>query len=115
MPGGAGAKRSGVQTERKVRKLFEEFGWRVVRSGGSLGAVDLVCFKGGKVLLVQVKRRAKRKTCKSARVKIEGFDVHTVVDFGGGDFRIERSGSTVSKDSSSLIDFLSRRPYRQLE
>ncbi|MEM2920759.1 MAG: type II toxin-antitoxin system HicA family toxin [Candidatus Bathyarchaeia archaeon] len=108
MPGGAKAKRSGFEAERKVKKLFEAFGWKVVRSGGSLGTTDLACFKSGKVLLVQVKRRTKRRRYRSERIEIEGFEVHTVVDFGGGDFRIDKSGEVISNKSMPLKEFLAK-------
>jgi Holliday junction resolvase len=107
MPGGARAKRSGTEAERKVKRAFEAFGWKVVRSGGSLGAADLACFKSGKVLLVQVKRRAGSRRYTSEYIEIEGFEIYTVVDFGRGDFRIEKSGRIISKRSMSLEDFLS--------
>ncbi|SNZ08294.1 holliday junction resolvase (hjc) [Persephonella hydrogeniphila] len=35
------AKRKGSRVERQVKKIFEEFGYEVVRSAGSLGKADL--------------------------------------------------------------------------
>lgn len=47
----------GRVAEWELRKILENSGFRVVRSGGSKGVVDLVAFnKAGKVRLIQVKR-----------------------------------------------------------
>lgn len=35
------AKAKGSRVERQIKKIFEEFGFEVVRSAGSLGAADL--------------------------------------------------------------------------
>ena len=106
MTGGAGIKRSGTRSERIVKQNFESFGWKVVRSGASLGSADLICFKNGGVLLVQVKRRTGTERYKSDTAEIEHFPVYVVVDFGRGDFRIDKSGAIITKETRTLRDYL---------
>ena len=48
------AKAKGSRVERQVKKIFEEAGFEVVRSAGSLGAADLQIEKIGSI---QVKSR----------------------------------------------------------
>ncbi|WP_297888888.1 Holliday junction resolvase [Sulfurihydrogenibium sp.] len=50
------AKAKGSRVERLVKKIFEEYGFKVVRSAGSLGSADLYVEKIG---LIQVKARKK--------------------------------------------------------
>jgi Holliday junction resolvase len=45
----------GIQRERAVRLHLEEQDYVVVRAAGSLGPVDLVAIKPGRVLFVEVK------------------------------------------------------------
>jgi len=48
------AKAKGSRVEREVKKIFEKYGFEVVRSAGSLGAADLQVEKIGSI---QVKAR----------------------------------------------------------
>ena len=45
----------GANFERTVKKKLEKENWYVLRSAGSHSVVDLVCFRGGEVRLVQCK------------------------------------------------------------
>ena len=45
----------GANFERTVKKKLEKENWFVLRSAGSHSIVDLVCFRGGEVRLVQCK------------------------------------------------------------
>ncbi len=76
-------KRRGYMVERKVRKIFEKFGWYVVKAGASLGYADLVCLKKGKCLLIQVKSTKKKVLYYNdyLKDKLAGFDFYVVVDF----------------------------------
>lgn len=76
-------KRKGYNVERKVRKIFEKYGWYVVRAGASLGVADLVCLKNGKCLLIQVKSTKKKTLYYNdyEKPKFAGFDFFVVVDF----------------------------------
>ena len=47
--------RQGANFERTVKKKLEKENWYVLRSAGSHSIVDLVCFRGGVVRLVQCK------------------------------------------------------------
>ena len=47
----------GARLERLARASLERHGYRVIRSAGSKGAVDLAAFKQDDILLVQVKAR----------------------------------------------------------
>jgi Holliday junction resolvase len=50
------AYRAGRDSEHKVRDDLTDNGYEVIRAAGSKGACDLIAFKPGQVLLVQVKR-----------------------------------------------------------
>ena len=47
--------RQGANFERAAKKKLEKENWYVLRSAGSHSVVDLVCFRGGEVRLVQCK------------------------------------------------------------
>lgn len=56
---GAGLSSRGHDRERQVRRLLEDDDWFVCRSAGSLGDVDLVALKDGKMpRLIEVKSTA---------------------------------------------------------
>ena len=45
----------GANFERAAKKKLEKENWYVLRSAGSHSIVDLVCFRGGEVRLLQCK------------------------------------------------------------
>ena len=45
----------GANFERRAKAKLEKENWIVLRSAGSHSVVDLVCFRGGEVRLVQCK------------------------------------------------------------
>ena len=45
----------GANFERRAKAKLEKENWYVLRSAGSHSIVDLVCFRGGEVRLVQCK------------------------------------------------------------
>ena len=53
------AKIKGTAKERKAKRLLEREGWYVIRSSGSFGVFDLLCFKldADYCLAIQVKSR----------------------------------------------------------
>ena len=42
----------GANFERRIRKHFESQGWTCFRSAGSHSPADLICIKGGEIMLV---------------------------------------------------------------
>lgn len=53
------AKAKGSAAERRVKKAYEDAGWLVTKSGGSLGSADLVALRAGcRPRLLQVKANA---------------------------------------------------------
>ena len=95
--------------ERKIRLLFEKYGWRVIRAGASLGEADLICIKNKKCILLQVKSTRKKIFYFYGDLlkQIEGFPFFLVVDFGYGNIRILRLKKKVLPSSGTLLkDFL---------
>ncbi len=102
----------GYRVERKVRLLFDKYGWKTVRSGASLGEADLICLKQGKCLLIQVKSTKKKKFYYYGYMKknLEGLPFYIVVDFGYGKVRILHPRKIVEEgDGKDLKEFLSNR------
>ncbi len=104
-------KRKGYAVERKIRIVFENAGWTVIRSGGSLGESDLVCFKDGKCMFLQIKSTKKEKFYyygyKSETMA--GFPFYLLVDFGYGKIRITKPVDRVELDTGeSLAQFLEK-------
>jgi hypothetical protein len=105
------SKKKGYRVERKIRILFERYGWKVVRAGASLGEADLICIKKKRCILLQIKStRKKAFYYYDALVKnIEGFPFFLVVDFGYGNIRILRPIRKVMPNSGEdLKDFLEK-------
>lgn len=70
------AKAKGARCERKVKKLMEDAGWSVTKSGGSLGLWDLIGVKPhGDILVVQVKsnRRPGKKEMRLLQMFANNF------------------------------------------
>jgi hypothetical protein len=105
------SKKKGYRVERKIRILFERYGWKVVRAGASLGEADLICIKKKRCILLQIKSTRKKSFYYyGALVKnIEGFPFFLVVDFGYGNIRILRPIRKVMLNSGEdLKDFLEK-------
>ncbi|MEM7814234.1 MAG: hypothetical protein QXK48_01480 [Candidatus Aenigmatarchaeota archaeon] len=97
--------------ERKVRLLFEKYGWKVIRAGASLGEADLICIKNKKCILLQVKSTRKKVLYFYGDLvkEIEGFPFFLVVDFGYGNIRILKPEEKIFPDSGMLLkDFLEK-------
>lgn len=102
-------KMKGYRAERKIRILFEKNGWRVVRSGASLGESDLICIKNGNCIFLQIKSSKKKKFYyyDYMNSKLEGVLFYLVVDFGYGKIRILHPQKKVSKeDGRDIAEFL---------
>lgn len=84
------SRKKGYRVETKIRKMFEDAGWRVLRSGASLGESDLICFKNGSCIMLQVKATAKKRFYFNEYMEkmLEGFEFYLVVDFGYGKIRV---------------------------
>jgi Holliday junction resolvase len=52
----------GYRLECAARDVLRDNGYEVIRSAGSKGAADLVCFKQGEALFVQAKKSAGQMT-----------------------------------------------------
>jgi len=104
-------KRKGYMVERKVRKILEARGWRVVRAGGSLGEADLVCLKKGNCILLQIKSTYKKTFYyyEYSSPSLERFPFYIVVDFGYGKIRILKPKKIIKPTDGVLLqDFLNR-------
>lgn len=109
---GKSAKRRGYMVERKIRLAFEDFGWKTIRAGASLGEADLICIKRGKCILLQIKSTKKQKFYyyEYSKPKLEGVPFYLIVDFGYGKIRITPPKKVVGvKDGKSLDDFLGKK------
>ncbi len=105
------AKLKGYRVERKVRKIFEKFGWKVIRSGASLGPADLVCLKGGKCLLIQIKSTKKKAIYYSDYLgeKLEGFPFYVIVNFERKGMKVCKPKKKISlEDGIDLYQFLEK-------
>ncbi len=73
-------KRKGLDFERKIKKIFEEKGYYVVRSAGSRGVADLVALNKEEKLLIACKKtgnltvNAKNRLVETAK-KINGTPI----------------------------------------
>lgn len=105
------SKRKGYMVERKIKMLFEKFGWKVVRAGGSLGEADLVCLKNKKCILLQVKSTRKDVLYYYGNLNktIDRFPFYLVVDFGYGNIRITKPKRKILSTNGILLkDFLEK-------
>ncbi|MEM5829222.1 MAG: hypothetical protein QW040_00770 [Candidatus Aenigmatarchaeota archaeon] len=103
------SRKKGYRIERKIRLLFEKYGWKVIRAGASLGEADLICIKNRKCILLQIKSTRKKALYFYGDLikNIEGFPFFLVVDFGYGNIRILRPRKKVLTNSGiALKDFL---------
>lgn len=105
----ASVKRRGYMVERKARKIFEEYGWKTIRAGASLGEADLICLKNGKCVLIQVKSTKKKRFYyyEYMKPKLEKFPFFLLVDFGYGKIRILHPKKKVDpEDGTDIKAFL---------
>lgn len=105
------SRKKGYRVESKIRKLFEKNGWRIVRSGASLGEADLICLKSGKCVMLQIKSTAKKKFYFNEYMekKLEGHPFYLVVDFGYGKTKILHPQKIVTPtDGENIMDFLKK-------
>lgn len=105
------SRKKGYRTESKIRKLFEKHGWKIVRSGASLGEADLICLKNGKCLMLQIKSTSKKRFYfdEFMEKSLEGFPFYLVVDFGYSKIRIMPPQKIVTpEDGTDVKDFLKR-------
>ncbi|MEM5844333.1 MAG: hypothetical protein QXX07_00850 [Candidatus Aenigmatarchaeota archaeon] len=103
------SKKKGYRVERKIRKIFESYGWKVVRAGASLGEADLICIKNKKCILLQIKSTKKDALYYKGYFsdKFEGFPFYVVVDFGYGKIRITKPKEKITlEEGKELEDFL---------
>jgi hypothetical protein len=89
----------GYRVERNIRIKLEKNGWVVVRSGGSFGNADLICFKDGKCIFVQVKSTNKDRIYYYGYMKdkISGFPFFIIVDFGYGCIEVFKPSKILKK------------------
>lgn len=102
-------KKKGYRVERKIRLLFQKFGWTVIRAGASLGEADLICLKNKKCILLQVKSTRKKTFYYYGYEQdfFEGFPFFLIVDFGYGKIRILHPKKKVTEiDGKELEEFL---------
>jgi Holliday junction resolvase len=107
----ADSRAKGYRVERKIKILFEGRGWLVVRAGRSLGEADLLCLKGGKCILLQVKSTKKERFYYYGVTErtVAGFPFFLVVDFGYGDMRVLPPQPIVTaSDGDDMNEFLER-------
>ena len=105
-------KKKGYRVERKIRMMFEDYGWKVIRAGASLGEADLICIKKGESILLQVKSTKKKDFYfyEYMQEKLEGLPFYLVVDFGYGKIRILPPQKKVCTDDGlPLKDFLNEK------
>jgi len=105
----AQTKKKGYRVERKIRMMFEDHGWRVIRAGASLGEADLICIKNGKSIFLQVKSTKNKGFYFYEYMDgtLEGLPFYLVVDFGYGKIRILPPRKKVCvEDGIPLKDFL---------
>jgi Holliday junction resolvase len=74
-----------------------------------LGEADLIAFKNGTCVMLQIKSTGKKKFYFNEYMEkmLEGFEFYLIVDFGYGKIRILHPQKTVSViDGTDLKDFL---------
>jgi len=61
---------NGANFERRIKKMYESIGWVCIRSAGSRGPIDLICFKGDLEIIFQMKTYAKWKERKDSLIQL---------------------------------------------
>jgi Holliday junction resolvase len=101
----------GYRAERNIKLTFIKRGWKVVRAGGSLGEYDIIAFKDGKCIFVQIKSTSKNKFYYYGYMEdtYEGFPFRLAVHFDRGKTRITIPQKVVSQeDGIDLEEFLDK-------
>ena len=99
-------KLKGYRVERKIRLLFQKFGWTVLRAGASLGEADLICLKDKKCILLQIKSTKKKNFYYYGYSKndFQGFPFFLVVDFGYNKVRVLEPIKRIAPTDGQPID-----------
>lgn len=103
------SRRKGYRVESKIRKLFVDRGWIVIRSGASLGESDLTCLKDGVCVFLQIKSTSKKAYYYYGYSKdtLSGFPFYLIVDFGYGKIRALSPKKAVRpEDGVGVEDFI---------
>ena len=99
-------KMKGYRAERNVKLSFIKRGWKVVRAGGSLGEYDIIAFKNGKCIFLQIKSTNKRKFYYYGYMEKDyaGFPFKLVVHFRRGRTVVVAPQKIVSENDGEDID-----------
>ncbi len=104
-------KMKGYRAERNVKLSFVKRGWKVVRAGGSLGEYDLIAFKKGICLFLQIKSTNKQKFYYYGYMsdKYEDFPFRLIVHFDRRKTVILPPQKVVSiQDGENLENFIDK-------
>ncbi len=98
-------RRKGYRVERKIRIMFQNSGWTVIRAGASLGEADLICLKNKRCILLQVKSTDKKTFYYYGYVDhfFEGFPFFLIIDFGYGKIKILPPKNKISVSEGQLL------------
>ena len=108
-------KMKGYRAERNAKLSFIKRGWKVVRAGGSLGEYDIIAFKNGMCLFLQIKSTNKQKFYYYGYMSedYEGFPFRLVVHFDRGKTIILPPKKIIveedGEDLETFIDKLSKK------
>jgi Holliday junction resolvase len=96
----------GYRAERNVKLSFIKRGWKVVRAGGSLGEYDIIAFKNGTCIFLQIKSTNKNKFYYYGYMeeKYAGFPFKLVVHFNRGRTVVVAPQKVVSENDGEDID-----------
>ena len=99
-------KMKGYRAERNVKLNFIKRGWKVVRAGGSLGEYDIIAFKNGICIFLQIKSTNKHKFYYYGYMedKYAGFPFRLVVHFSRGRTVVLPPKKIISEDEGEDID-----------
>jgi Holliday junction resolvase len=92
------AKKWGLSKEREVKKIIEDEGAMAVRSRGSFGAFDLICFYPAKCKLISVKA-TKQKTF-SVNAELKKLRQIKLPDYCRGELWVYYSPNSERKNKS---------------
>ncbi len=101
----------GYRSERNVKLLFIKRGWKVVRAGGSLGEYDIIAFKDGRCIFIQIKSTGNKKFYYYGYMNdsYEGFPFRLVVHFDRGKTIITPPIKIISEnDGVEIEEFLNK-------